>query len=257
MSAIICCRVMPDLQLVGVMAAALLAGIIRGVSGFGQALIFVPLAGLAYPPATAVPLMWVAGTVVTPLMLRPHLRSTDWLEVLPLAFGAALMLPLGIWLLAHAGELLLRWVICTLVLLCTLALAAGWQFQLPRARGFAVLLGGMSGLIGGATGMGGPPLILFWVGGRGDAARIRSNIFVYLWLLGLMELAIGTVGGLVSGAVVRGLALAPAYGLGIIVGNRLFAYAEFLPSARRDWIFRWVALGICAASACAGLPIWR
>ncbi|HVC62995.1 MAG TPA: sulfite exporter TauE/SafE family protein [Acetobacteraceae bacterium] len=240
------------------MAAVALAGIIRGASGFGQALIFVPLAGLLYPPATAVPLLWVAGATVTPLMLRPHLRSTDWSEVLHLALGAALTLPFGVWLLGHASAVFMRWIISTLVLLCTFALAAGWRIRLPQRREFGILLGGMSGLTGGATGMGGPPLILCWLGGRADAATIRSNIFVYLWLLGLMELTVGTVGGLVPRSVLTGgLALAPAYGSGILVGNWLFRHSVRLSPERRDRMFRWVALGICAASACAGLPVWR
>jgi uncharacterized membrane protein YfcA len=240
------------------MAMAALAGAVRGATGFGQALIFVPLAGLLYPPATAVPLLWVAGAAVTPLMLRPHLRSTDWPEVLQLACGAALMLPFGVWLLGHVSAVDMRWIICTLVLGCTLALAAGWSIRLPQGRAFGLLLGGMSGLSGGATGMGGPPLVLCWLSGRSDAAAIRSNIFVYLWLLSLMELITGALSGLVPQSIlIGGLMLAPAYGGGILVGNRVFRHSARMSPERRDKLFRWVALGICAVSACAGLPVWR
>jgi len=240
------------------MVAAALAGIVRGASGFGQALIFVPLAGLLYPPGMAVPLMWVATASVTPLMLRSHLRSTNWPEVLSLALGAALMVPFGVWLLAHMSATFMRWVICSLVLLCTLALTAGWRIRPPQKRGFAVLLGGMSGLSGGATGMGGPPLVLCWLGGRTNAAAVRSNIFVYLWLLGLLELTTGSVDGLVSQSILRGgLMLAPVYGGGIKIGNLVFDRSNRMSPERWDRLFRWIALGICAASACAGVPIWR
>lgn len=253
----LCAHIMRP-QLIGGVAAIVLAGIVRGASGFGQALIFVPLASLLYPPGTAVPMMWVTGAVVTPFMLRPHLRSTNWPEVLLLALGAATMVPFGVWLLAHISATLMRWVVCTLVLLCTVALAAGWRIRLPQRPGFAMLLGGMSGLSGGATGMGGPPLVLCWLGGQTDAAAIRSNIFVYLWLLGLLELTTGSVGGLVPHTVLwDGLILAPGYAAGIRIGNLMFDRSTRMLPDQRDRLFRWAALGICVASACAGLPVWH
>src|SRR5487761_2330411 len=100
MSTSFCCNgaALFDLRLVWAMAAITVAGIVRGASGFGQALVFVPLAGLLYPPAVAVPLLWVADASVTPLLLRPHLPGTHWPEVLQLAIGGAAALPVGVWL---------------------------------------------------------------------------------------------------------------------------------------------------------------
>jgi uncharacterized protein len=253
-----CCRTLfDDPMLPWAAAAVVLAGVVRGISGFGQALVFVPLAGLLYQPRFAVPLLWVADALVTPLLLRPHLRRAEWSEIVPLAIGGMALLPAGIWLLNHLDPKPLRWAICALVLLSTAAVAAGWRFQVAATRQWSLAVGGLSGLAGGATGMSGPPLVLFWLGRSADSTLIRSNIFVYLWMLGLVSLAVGAVQGLLpSRLLLDGLVLAPCYALATLVGNQVFHRTRGTSSQRREVLFRWLALGLCVASACVGLPIW-
>jgi uncharacterized protein len=258
MSLSACCGVLlGDPFLPWVAAVAVLAGLVRGVSGFGQALVFVPLAGLLYQPKFAVPLLWVADALVTPLLLRPHLRRADWPEIIPLVIGGTAMLPAGIWLLNHLDPNLLRWGISSLVLLSSVAVAAGWRFQVPATWVVSLAVGGLSGLTGGATGIKGVPLVLFWLGGNNDPGRIRSNIFIYLWLLVLVSLAAGGFEGLLSSRLLlEGLVLAPCYLVAMIVGNWVFHRTQAASSPQRDAMFRRLALGLCVASACAGLPIW-
>jgi len=246
-----------DPRLPWAIAMIMLAGVVRGASGFGQALVFVPLAGVFYPPSVAVPLLWLADALVTPLLVRPHLRQAEWAEVLPLVIGGAVLLPVGILVLTHLDPLVLRWVICVTVLVSTLAIAAGWRFQVTATRPWAVAVGGLAGFFGGATGMSGPPLILFWLGRSAQAARIRSNIFLYLWITGLISLAVAAMKGLLPAPLLAaGLVLAPCYAAATLVGNVVFHRAGRHLADRREALFRRAALGLCAASAMLGLPIW-
>jgi len=254
----ICCRaLMGDPSLPWAVAAAVLAGVVRGTSGFGQALVFVPLAGLLYPPQFAVPLLWVFDALLTPMLIRPHLRRAVWSEIVPLVIGGVALLPAGLWLLRHLDPVVLRWVICSIVLLCTVGVAAGWRVRVAATPIVSMAVGGLSGLVGGATGVKGAPLVLFWLGRKSDADQIRSNIFIYLWLTVLASLAFGAAEGLVSAPVLReGVVLAPCYALASVAGNGIFRCTHRMSPARREAIFRWLALGLCAASACAGLPVW-
>ena len=254
-----CCGVLlGDPFLPWAAAAVALAGVVRGMSGFGQALVFVPLAGLLYEPKFAVPLLWVADALLTPLLLRPHLHRVEWSEIIPLAIGGTALLPVGIWLLGHLDPISLRWAICSIVLLCTAGVAAGWRFQIAATRLVSLAIGGLSGVAGGATGMAGVPLVLFWLGRDNDTVKIRSNVFIYLWLLVLVSLAVGAGQGLLSSRVLlEGLVLAPCYAAATVAGNQLFHRTHAIAASRREAIFRRLALGLCAASACAGLPIWR
>ncbi len=239
-------------------AAVVLAGVVRGVSGFGQGLVFIPLAGLLYQPKFAVPLLWVADALVTPLLLRPHARRAEWAEIVPLAIGGTALLPAGIWILNHLDPTMLRWVICLIVLLSTAGIAAGWRVQLKPTRLLALGVGGLSGLVGGATGMTGVPLVLFWLGRDTDAARLRSNVFIFLWLVGLVSLAAGAVQGLLGSRVLwEGLILAPCYAVATVLGNLIFHRTHGDSTLAREAMFRRLALGLCAASAVAGLPVWR
>jgi uncharacterized membrane protein YfcA len=255
----ICCGVLfDDPLLYWAIAAIVLAGVVRGASGFGQALVFVPLAALLYRPNFAVPLLWVADALTTPLLLRPHARRAEWAEIVPLAIGGAAMLPAGIWLLNHVDPTMLRWAICSLVLLFTVAVAAGWRTGLAPSRALSLGVGGLSGLAGGATGLSGVPLVLFWLGRGSDAARIRSNVFIYLWLLGLVCLLAGALQGLMgSKLLLDGLVLAPCYAGATVLGNWVFHRAHGISTPAREALFRRLALGLCAASGLVGLPVWR
>jgi uncharacterized membrane protein YfcA len=255
----ICCGVVFDDPLLPwAVAVVALAGVVRGVSGFGQALVFVPLAGLLYQPKFAVPLLWVADALVTPLLLRAHVQRAEWVEIVPLAIGGAALLPAGIWLLNHLDATLLRWTICSIVLLSTAGIAAGWRFRIAATRRLSLAVGGLSGLVGGATGMSGMVLVLFWLGRNTDARRLRSNVFIFLWLLGLACLVVAAVQGLLPARLLlEGLVLAPCYAIATVLGNHVFHRTHGTSTPRREAVFRRLALGLCAVSACAGLPIWR
>ena len=260
-----CCRaLLHDPRLAWAIVSISLAGVMRGATGFGQALIFVPLAGLAYPPSVAVPLLWLVDAMVTPFLLRPHLRRlraaqpAERAEIAPLAVGGIIPLPAGVWVLKHLDPVLLRWTICGLVLLMTAAIAAGWRLQVAATWRWSLGVGSLSGLAGGATGMSGPPLILFWLGRNTDAGLIRSNIFLYLWVNVLASLAVAARDGLLSRPLLLiGLVMAPAYALATLAGNVAFHRAINRPAQHREALFRRLALGLCAASACVGLPIWH
>src|SRR3546814_6767433 len=76
--------------------AALAAGLVRGFSGFGAAMVFIPLAGIVVSPQTAVPLLFVADNLATLHITLPSFRRCCWAEILPLTAGATLTVPLEI-----------------------------------------------------------------------------------------------------------------------------------------------------------------
>ena len=232
-------------------AAAALAGLVRGFSGFGAAMIFLPLAGIVVRPEVAVPLLFVADNLATLHITLPSFRRCCWAEILPLAAGATLTIPLGVALLVSVDPEAMRWAISLLILLAVGLLASGWRLQraLPLAGTAAV--GGLTGLAGGAASLYGPPLILFWLGGRSGAVQVRDNIYA---IFGLLSVAAGItqwLNGLLTLAILReALLLLPVYVVATVAGARLFGRAS-------DRQYRWVVLGLCALVALGGLPLWQ
>lgn len=231
--------------------AAALAGLVRGFSGFGAAMIFVPLAGKLEGPEIAVPLLFLVDSLATLPITVAALRRCAWAEILPLAAGATLTIPLGVALLVTVDPLVMRWLISLLILAAVAALAAGWRLrrQLPLLGTAAV--GALAGITGGAASLSGPPLVLFWLGSRSEAARMRDNIYAIFGVLGVVAGTSLWLNGLLSFAVLReALVLLPVYALAILVGARLFPHAS-------ESLYRRVALLLCGLAAFAALPLWE
>jgi len=222
------------------------------VSGrFGAAMVFIPLASVVVHPQVAVPLLLIAGNLATLHITLPSFRRCCWPEILPLTAGAVLTLPIGVALLVSVDPQAMRWAISVTILAAVALLASGWRLEraLPLAGTAAV--GGLAGLAGGAAGLYGPPLILFWLSGRSGAAQVRDNIYAIFGLLTVAAAVLQGLNGLLTPAVLReALLLLPVYVLGTLAGARLFRGAG-------DALYRNLALGLCALVALAGLPLWQ
>lgn len=89
-------------ELFFLLASAFIAGLARGFSGFGAALIFMPLAGSIIGPRLAAPLLLIIDAI-TAIGLIPHAwRRSDRCGVGIMALGAAVGVPLGTSALALA-----------------------------------------------------------------------------------------------------------------------------------------------------------
>src|SRR5829696_8626272 len=116
-------------QLATLLTEALLGGLVRGFTGFGFAMVFVPLAAVVVGPVVAVGLVWaIDAPFALPLAARVT-RKAQWSEVLPLLVGASALLPVGVWLLTHLDPLLTRWIVACLILTAIAVLASGWRYH--------------------------------------------------------------------------------------------------------------------------------
>lgn len=230
--------------------AVLVAGIVRGFSGFGSALVYLPIAGIFLPPT------WVIATTVVfsiigPLPLVPRAwAQAPMHEVARLAIAGALAVPLGVVLLIRLDPEAFRWVV-SLVAMGTLGLlASGWRYRGEVSALMGAGTGFLSGLMGGFIGLPGPPVILLYMSGQKAVAEIRAAILLFLFMTDVVVLATLWVRGLVTvEAVLIGLILVPSYMLGGLIGQRLF-------DPTRERLFRGVAYGIILLAAVAGLPIF-
>ncbi len=226
-----------------------IAGLVRGFSGFGSALLFIPLAGALYDSKTAILILWTIDALGTLPVLPPHLRSARWPEVVPLAVGGVATLPVGVWVLTHGDPIWLRWAVSVMVLASTLALASGWRYHRAASRGMTLAVGGLAGFTNGAVGIGGPPVVLFWLSGQANAAQARSNIFAFFAVTTLTSLAAYLWQGIFTLPLfVMGLILTPFYGVAVYAGGRIFQRTG-------DRGFRQAAFWLCAIAAILGIPI--
>lgn len=143
-----------------VLAIALVAGVIQGLSGFGSALFAVPLLLLLLPIETVVPLMALLGVANSALNLW-HLRHALYFSpLIPLLAGYVMGTPLGLLFLTRAPERLV--LACLGVFLTGFAVVSllGRQPNAEWLRRWRLGIGVVSGALGSAFSTNGPPVIL-------------------------------------------------------------------------------------------------
>jgi uncharacterized membrane protein YfcA len=207
-----------------VIGAAFVGGFMRGFVGFGGALVLVPALSLALGPKAAVA---VAGLVGLPsaIQLMPEaVRYGDRALVLPAALTIAIGAPLGLLILISAHPQLMTAFIGLVVVLMALATHFGISPRLAKPAWVPLLAGGIAGILQGAAGIGGPPVVAVAMARGGAPRQQRANV------LGLMA-AIALIGafsqwwfGLFTrDAVVAALVLAPLYLGASWAGSRFFS----------------------------------
>ncbi|MEO1090885.1 MAG: sulfite exporter TauE/SafE family protein [Pseudomonadota bacterium] len=220
---------------------ALLAGIVRGFSGFGAAMILVPILAATHGPQLAVPVLLLVDMGPTmPLAWRAR-RHCAWREVLPLATGFLVAMPFGVLVLLAADPVTLTRTMAILVIVVAAAMALGLRRTRPPGLPATLAVGASAGLLSGSTGIGGPPVVLFWLSGQDAAPRTRANVMVYFALSGVIGLVALTTAGLITPEVVAfSLALMVPYGGGLWLGAASFGRTD-------DATYRRLALGLIAA----------
>jgi len=213
----------PEL-LVTAFAIAVAAGVVRGITGFGGALVMTPPLALLAGPALAVPVALLLESVVAAPMLVHTRRDVRWRVVGPILATACAAVPLGAWLLATADPLALRRAIAVIVIVFSLLLLRGWRYTGRQRIATSIGLGALSGTMAGATSIGGPPVILYLLSGPDPVAVTRANLTLFVAVTSLAAIAALWLGGILGlPAALAALALAPGYYGGLVAGTKAFA----------------------------------
>lgn len=230
-------------QLALIVAGAVCAGFVQGLSGFGFSLTALSLWAWVLPPQLAAVLAVFGGLTGQLLAAATVRRGFDAKALAPFLAGGLVGLPLGLWLLPRVDAATFRgFVGVLLVVWCPAMLLSN---RLPRVRGGAVgdaLAGAAGGLMGPLGGYSGA-LPTLWCTLRGFQRDAQRSIIQNFNLVVLATTMAGYVAG---GVVTRPMlpmmgVVAPALLLPALLGMRL--YTRISPLA-----FRNVVLGLLTLS---------
>ncbi len=236
--------------LIALAGVAALAGLVRGFAGFGAAMTFVPVAAAIVGPQTAVVLIFLINLLPSWALVPAVRRHCNWREVLPLAQGAAITIPLGAYLLVSIDPLALRWAMPILSLIAVGFLASGWRYARAPGHALSGLVGTVTGFLGGLTGFFGPPIVLFWLGGPSRATRVRANLIVFFaFTVVVGGISYAANGLLVHQRIIEATLIFPVYGIAIWLGAHLFGRAS-------EVVFRRIAYALIVLAALVSLPVW-
>ena len=233
-----------DVLIVGLV---LTAGLVRGITGFGGAMVMSPPLSLILGPVPAVAIALTLETVVAAIMLPEAWPRISRRILGFLAVPACLMVPVGASLLVTLDPVLMRRLIAGMVVASSLALLAGLRYHgRPRAS-VSAALGGLAGFLLGATSVGAPPVTLYLLSGPDPMAVTRANMIVFITLTSAIGVAMLVVSGAFTSALMRqALGLAVPFLAAAWIGGRLFARLSDLGVRR-------MALGLMLVNGMAGL----
>lgn len=234
--------VLADWRLLAAVLATAVAGLMRGYSGFGTAVILAPVYSLLWGPRAGVPVMLLMELLVSLQLLPGAIKDAEKRVVLPLGGAAAVATPFGAWILLTADGEALRRFIGGFVLVFGLLLMSGWRYHGSRPLPLNIAVGTMAGLLKGSTGMSGPPVILYLLAGLEEAKRHRANLILFFATIAVVSVIPPVLGGLVDLPVwVRLAVLLPVMGISVPIGARLFRVVP-------DRLYRPFAMGVLLAA---------
>lgn len=175
--------------MVHVLAVLFLATFVRSAFGFGEALIAVPLLALVMPVDVAAPLAVLMSITVSVIVLAQdwrhvHVRSAGWL-VLSTLVGT----PLGLLLLTRVDGAVVK--TCLGVLIVAFSCYSLWSRKKAALADDrqAWMFGFAAGVLGGAYGMNGPPLVMYGALRGWSPRHFRATLQGYFLPASMMALA--------------------------------------------------------------------
>lgn len=226
--------------------AILVAGFVRGYSGFGFSALTIAASSLVTNPLQFVAVVVIWETAMTGQILRGIGKDIDWRRVLSLMAGAAVGLPIGLWALTSIPDHWARAVISGYVLFMCLVLMRGWRIGHEVGTGAHVAAGVASGLAN-APGMGGLPVAAFFAAQSMSPAVFRATLVAYFPLLDLYSAPVYWWHGMVTWDTVK----VSVIGLPLVIFANWLGSRHFLKTDPQD--FRRFAILLLAGLAGLGL----
>jgi uncharacterized membrane protein YfcA len=242
----------PDVSLTAAIAICVIAfvsGTARGFSGFGSALIFMPLASSMASPRLVAALLLVIDFIAAAPLLPNAWRQADRKATAVMVAGAFVGVPIGTWCLSQFDPVTTRWIISCFVGALLLLLLSGWRYRGKDHPAISVGIGGLAGFCSGLAQTGGPPIVGYWLGRPIASVVARANILLFFGASDFFSLVSYAFTGLITSDSIRfALLVGPIYGIGVWFGSQLFGRAS-------EMLFRSICYALIAGAAIVGLPV--
>jgi uncharacterized membrane protein YfcA len=225
-----------------------LAGFMRGVTGFGGAMLMAPPLSMLIGPVPTVVTALVLETAAAFVMFPDAWPKINKRILLYLTIPACFSVPIGGYLLVTLDPLIARKFIACVVVVFSLGLLLGLRYSGSPRPLTSVALGGIVGVLLGSTSVGAPPVILYLLSGPDPQVVTRANLTVFVTAIS----AIGLVMLAAAGAITKTLAISAIllcipYLAGTWVGGKLFGKLADA-TVRKIALFFMLSMGLISLS---------
>jgi hypothetical protein len=233
---------------IAICAIALVSGTARGFSGFGSALIFMPLASSMAAPRLVAALLLIIDFVAAAPLVPNAWKHADRKATAIMVFGALVGVPTGTYFLSRLDPVTTRWIISGFVIALLMLLVSGWRYRGTDQPVISIGISGLSGFCSGLAQTGGPPIVGYWLGRPIASAMARANILLFFGASDFFSVVSYSWTGLITTDALKfALVVGPVYAIGVLLGARLFGKAS-------EALFRIICYALIALAVIIGLP---
>lgn len=199
------------------------AAIIQGITGFGFALLAVPLLSLFINPIKSVTPMVVIFSLVTNILIiyksRKHIELK---RIYFLIIFGVIGTPLGTYLLLVIKAETLKIIVGLIIIVTAVAMAKDYKIKIKNERISFLIVGMLSGLLNGSTALSGPPVVLFLSNQGVDKDVFRANLSVYAMITNIFAIVMFMLSGVITGGIVKySFYVLPALIIGTFIGIKI------------------------------------
>lgn len=166
-------------MLVLVMAVIFIATFIRSAFGFGEALIAVPLLALIMPIDVAAPVAVLVSITVALVVVAQDWRHVHFRSAGLLFVSSCAGIPIGLWLLAAVPEQAVKSVLAVTIILFSAFFLLNKSSATLKTENSSPIFGFVAGILGGAYGMNGPPIVAYGTLRRWSPQHFRATLQGY------------------------------------------------------------------------------
>ena len=209
-----------------IVIVVVLSGFLRGFIGFGSGLLMIPILSYFYSPVFAMVFNIVIEIPATIYLTFVGAKKCNFKEISPMMFTMMLTIPFGTVFLVSIDEQVIKILMSILLIFFVILIAIGWRIKATITRYVLVLGGIISGLMQGATGMGGPPYVTVLLSKNDSDEVARANILVIT--SGLVISAIISLyyfGLFTKNIFLTGIVTAPIYVFSTYLGSKFFNHS--------------------------------
>jgi uncharacterized membrane protein YfcA len=178
-----------------VAAVVALAGFMRGITGFGGAMLMAPPLSILLGPVPAVLIALTLEISAALVMFPDALPKINLRTLAYLTVPAVFTVPLGGYLLLTLDPVIARKMIAGVVVIFSFVLLSGVRYTGSPRPATSLVLGSIVGVLLGATSVGAPPVILYLLSGPDPQVVTRANLTVFVTAISVIGLGMLVVAG--------------------------------------------------------------
>lgn len=150
-----------DILAINICIIIFLSSFLQSITGFGFAIVGTPLLLFFMQPEQVVSLMTIVGLLLNLIVIYKTRGRSDPKVIWPLFTASLFGIILGVYILKVIDPSVLKLSIGTLVLLLGFLMTSNYVFTIKREKLATILVGIVSGFMGGSTSLSGPPVVFF------------------------------------------------------------------------------------------------